>query len=92
MHFISKTEIEAIDDKLTTLWEEVVTIPGTHKYHFFETSGEENTKVAETSKSGEFIVVIVRENEESSGSKLLDLKKMKYLMKVSSHLQLVIGF
>ena len=24
--------------------------------------------------------------------KLLDLKKMKYLMKVSSHLQLVIGF
>ena len=67
-------------------------LPGTHKYHFFETSGEENMKVAETSKSGEFIVVIVRENEESSGSKLLDLKKMKYLMKVLSHLQLVIGF
>ena len=40
MHFISKTEIEATDDKLTTLWEGVVTISGTHKYHFFETSGE----------------------------------------------------
>ena len=38
VHFISKTEIEAIDDKLTTVWEGVVTISGTHKYHFFETS------------------------------------------------------
>ena len=35
MHFISKTEIEATDDKRTTLWEGVVTISGTLQISLF---------------------------------------------------------
>ena len=57
VHYISKTEIDAIDDKLTTLWEGVLTISRTHKYHFFKTSREENMKVAETSKSDLQLVI-----------------------------------
>ena len=68
VHYIAKAEIEALEKKLSDLWKEVITILGTHKYHFFMTSGESKMKVSETSTSTEYTIVKIRKSEDNQES------------------------
>ena len=73
VHFISKTDIQAVQPFLEARWKDVVAVPRTRQMHCFIANGSNKMMVADTSDSTQFTTVCIRkisgsDNEEDSDS------------------------